>query len=183
MIILTGVAGSGKSLQGKLLADELAVPWLSTGEFLRMLIVGQKRKDMLSGKLLADHEIIALVQKIFTIIDVSQEFVLDGFPRTVVQADWLINQVKHSQLQMTAVVHLTASQEAVEARLLGRGRIDDTPAAIEERFREYEESIKPILADFKTAGLPVYDVDAEQSPDAVHQRIRDLLQEAHVHQS
>ncbi len=64
-----GVAGSGKSVQGRMLADRLALPWLSTGEFLRMLVSGEKRKDMIAGKLLSDNEIITLVQRIFTIID------------------------------------------------------------------------------------------------------------------
>ncbi len=175
MIILMGVAGSGKSLQGRMLADELGLPWLSTGEFLRMLISGERRKDMLAGKLLDDQEIIALVQKIFRIMDVEQEFLLDGFPRTVNQADWLLNQVKHGQLQITAVIHLQASESAVESRLLKRGRPDDHAQAIRERFEEYEQSIKPILAHFKEAGVPVHDINAEQDVEAVHQDIKQLL--------
>lgn len=171
MIIFMGVAGSGKSIQGKLLADELALPWLSTGEFLRMLISGEKRKGMLQGHLLEDQEIIALVQKIFTIIDPSEEFVLDGFPRTVAQADWLLNQVKHGQLQVTAVVHLTASEAVVRERLMGRGRKDDTEAAITERFKEYEEAAKPIIEHFRAANVSVHDIDGEASVEAVHAQI------------
>ena len=168
MIIFTGVAGSGKSLQGKKLADAKGLPWLSTGEFLRMLISGDRRKDMLEGKLLEDQEIIALVQRIFNVVDVKNEFVLDGFPRTVAQADWLLNQAKHGQLSITAVVHLKASEDAVKSRLLSRGRQDDTDEAIDERFREYEESIMPILEHFKDAGVPVYDIDGEDDVEAVH---------------
>lgn len=176
MIIFMGVAGSGKSLQGKMLADELALPWLSTGEFLRMLITGERRKDMLQGHLLEDQEIIALVQKIFTIINPNEEFVLDGFPRTVGQAEWLLSQVKHGQLSVTAVVHLTASEAVVRERLKGRGRQDDTDAAISERFREYEEAAKPILAQFKVAGIPVHDVDGEQDVASVHTAIMKAMQ-------
>ena len=175
MIIFMGVAGSGKSLQGKMLADELALPWLSTGEFLRMLITGDKRKEMLSGKLLEDQEIIALVQKIFNVIDVNEEFILDGFPRTVAQADWLLNQVRHGQLHVSAVIHLTASESVVEERLLRRGRVDDHAEAIRERFQEYEEAIKPILQHFREAGVPVHDIDGEQEPKAVHQQITSAL--------
>jgi len=171
MIIFMGVAGSGKSMQGKMLADELALPWLSTGEFLRMLITGDRRKEMLKGHLLEDQEIIALVQKIFTIIDPSKEFVLDGFPRTAEQADWLLNQAKHGQLTVTAVVHLTASEEVVRERLKGRGRQDDTDEAITERFKEYEEAAKPILEHFKAAGVQVHDIDGEQDVQAVHAAI------------
>jgi adenylate kinase len=168
MIIFMGVAGSGKSTQGRQLADEQGLPWLSTGEFLRMLIAGDKRKDMLAGKLLGDQEIIRLVGRIFSVINTKDEFVLDGFPRTVAQADWLLNQVKHGQLQVTAVVHLEASQAAVTKRLLGRGRQDDTKEAIAARFAEYEQAVLPILEHFKTAGVPVISVSAEQSAEAVH---------------
>lgn len=170
-----GVAGSGKSVQGKTLADHLALPWLSTGEFLRMLIAGDKRRDMIAGKLLNDKEIISLVQKIFTMIDVRSEFVLDGFPRTTAQADWLLNQVKHGQLHISAVVHLTADENTVLNRLLGRGRQDDTEEAIRERFEEYEAEAKPILEHFKTAGVPVFDIDGDQKPEKVQADIREAL--------
>lgn len=171
MIIFMGVAGSGKSSQGRRLADERGLPWLSTGEFLRMLIGGQKRLDMLKGKLLTNYEIIQLIQKVFSLVDTTQEFVLDGFPRTVEQADWLLSQVRHGQLSVTAVVHLTASEEVVRGRLLGRGRQDDTEAAIRERFKEYEQQVKPILDHFKQANIRVIDIDGGQSINAVHDNI------------
>lgn len=175
MIIFTGVAGSGKSVQGKMLADHLGLPWLSTGEFLRMLISGERRKDMLAGKLLDDQEIIALVQRIFNVVDTKHEFVLDGFPRTVAQADWLLNQVKHGQLKITGVVHLKATEDAVRRRLLKRGRQDDTDTAIKERFTEYSETILPILEHFKRANISVHDIDAEQTVSEVQASIRHAL--------
>ncbi len=171
MIVFMGVAGSGKSVQGRQLADELGLPWLSTGEFLRMLINGERRKAMLDGKLIGDHEIIELVQKIFNMIDAKKEFILDGFPRTIQQADWLLNQMKHRQLNITAVIHIKASEEVVSSRLLARGRPDDHKDAIAKRFREYEESIKPILAEMKEAGVPVFDIDGEQLVQEVHESI------------
>ncbi|GAC1388326.1 MAG: adenylate kinase [Candidatus Saccharimonadales bacterium] len=171
MIIFMGVAGSGKSLQGKLLADQLGLPWLSTGEFLRMLVAGDRRKQMLAGELLDDQEIIGLVRKIFTIIDTNHEFVLDGFPRTTAQADWLLNQVKHGQLKINGVVHLLADEEIVKQRLLGRGRPDDHNEAIAERFLEYEEAAKPIIEHFKAAGVPVYDIDGQADVGKIHDEI------------
>lgn len=175
MIIFTGVAGSGKSIQGRMLADELGLPWLSTGEFLRMLISGDKRKDMLAGKLLDDKEIISLVRKIFTVVDTNQEFVLDGFPRTMAQSDWLLSQFKHGQLHITAVIHLTASKEGVRKRLLERGRPDDNEKAIIARFEEYEKEILPILKHFKSASVPVCDIDGEQNVKKVHSDILNAL--------
>lgn len=175
MIIFMGVAGSGKSVQGKTLADHMALPWLSTGEFLRMLIAGDKRRDMIEGKLLPDREIIKLVQKIFNMVNINQDFVLDGFPRTTAQADWLLSQVKHGQLHINAVVHLKADEQTVLKRLLQRGRQDDTEAAIRERFEEYEASIKPILEHFKASDIPVYDINGDQTPKQVQSDIRKAL--------
>ncbi|HTE58529.1 MAG TPA: nucleoside monophosphate kinase [Verrucomicrobiae bacterium] len=172
MIIFMGVAGSGKSVQGRMLADELALPWLSTGEFLRMLVSGERRKDMLAGRLLSDREIIKLVQKIFAMIDVHEEFILDGFPRTVSQADWLLNQHKHGQLDVTAVIHLTVDQQTVLDRLLKRGRQDDHKEAILERFREYEEVTRPILDHFREARVPIFDVDGAGDIEAIHGQIK-----------
>jgi len=175
VIVFMGVAGSGKSVQGRLLADELALPWLSTGEFLRMLVSGDRRKDMLAGKLLSDREIIKLVQKIFAMIDVHEEFILDGFPRTVSQADWLLNQHKHGQLDVTAVIHLTVGEQTVLDRLLRRGRQDDHKEAILERFREYEEITKPILDHFRSAKVPIFDIDGEDSVNTIHQEIKQAI--------
>ncbi len=177
MIIFMGVAGSGKSVQGRQLADDRGLPWLSTGEFLRMLISGETRKAMVAGQLLSDQQIIEFMQKVFRIIDTKQEFVLDGFPRTPEQADWLLNQVKHGQLEVSAVVHLTASENAVLKRLLSRGRPDDKEAAIRKRFLEYEKAVLPLLADFKKAGIKVCDIDAEQSVEKVHADIADALKD------
>jgi len=171
MILFMGVAGAGKSVQGRMLADEFGLPWLSTGEFLRMLISGERRKDMVAGKLLGDQDIIALVQKIFSVVDVEHEFVLDGFPRSSAQADWLLNQVKHEQLDLTAIVHLKADRNVVKSRLLSRARQDDTEGAIAERFKEYEEVTLPIVNDFKQAGCQVVEVDGDQPVKAVHAAI------------
>lgn len=166
-----GVAGSGKSAQGRLLADRLGLPWLSTGEFLRMLISGERRRQMLEGKLLEDKEIISLVQKIFRIVDIHHEFVMDGFPRTLAQADWLLAQRKHGQLDITAVINLQASQEVVLDRLLQRGRQDDQAEVIRERFREYEESTRPIIKELEEGGVPVFDINGEGEIETIHESI------------
>lgn len=175
MIIFMGVAGSGKSVQGRWLADEFGYPWLSTGEFLRMLVSGEPRKAMVRGELIDDKEIIKMVQKIFTLVGTSDKFVLDGFPRTTAQADWLLGQVKHGQLHVNAVIHLQASEESVMKRLLSRGRTDDTEAAIRERFNEYNEAALPIIEHFKQAGIPVYEINGEQPVEKVHEDIKEAL--------
>lgn len=159
MIIFMGVAGAGKSVQGKLLADTIGLPWLSTGEFFRMLVSGQDRLDMVAGKLLGDHDTITLLQKVFAIVGTDQEFVLDGFPRTLPQADWLLSQVRHGQLDVTAVIHVLTPKDVVMERLLKRGRPDDTEAAINARFDEYERNTRPSIDEFKQAGVKVIEVN------------------------
>ncbi len=175
MIILTGVAGAGKSLQGRLFADEHGYAWISTGELFRVLVTGERRQRMLAGELLSDDEVIALVDKTLKLIDVNEEFVLDGFPRTKVQTDWLIGEVTSGRLQLTAVFNLTADRAVVKKRLLARGRQDDTDQAIAKRFTEYETTTLPILDYFKAAGAPVYSIDADQDPITVHDQIMQYI--------
>ena len=168
MILLMGVAGAGKSVEGRRLADEMGLPWLSTGEFLRMLVTGERRKQMMAGKLLSDAEVIELADRIFRIIDVKEEFLLDGFPRTLAQGDWLLAQHKAGLMKITAVLHLEASEAVVAKRLMGRGRQDDTEESIAKRFAEYQAVTLPILHDFDSKGLKVHHINAEQLPDQVH---------------
>lgn len=168
MIILMGVAGAGKSMQGRLFADEHGYAWISTGELFRVLVTGQRRAQMLEGKLLSDDEVVALVDKTLNLIDVRQEFLLDGFPRTIPQADWLLEQIHAGRLDLTAIFNLQASQEVVKDRLLARARQDDTESVIAKRFEEYEKSTLPILEHFKRENAPVYDINAAQDPISVH---------------
>lgn len=175
MIIFMGVAGAGKSVQGKLLADSVGLPWLSTGEFFRMLISGKKRLDMVSGKLLGDHDTITLIQKVFAIVGTDQEFVLDGFPRTLAQADWLLSQVKHRQINITAVIQIETTEDIVEARLLNRGRQDDTKEAIAKRFQEYRNLTVPIIEEFKANGITVHSINGEGSVEDIHSLVMQAL--------
>jgi adenylate kinase len=168
MIILLGVAGAGKSTQGRLFADEHGYAWISTGELFRVLVTGQRRQQMLEGKLLDDDEVIELVDRTLKMIDLNREFLLDGFPRTVPQADWLLDQVHAGRFKLTAVFNLTATPEIVKDRLLSRGRQDDTETVINKRFTEYEKVTLPIIDHFKKEGVPVYNIDADRIPIEVH---------------
>jgi len=171
MIVLTGVAGAGKSMQGKIFADEHGYAWISTGEIFRVLVTGKRRQEMLQGKLLSDEEVIAIIDKVLDLIDTNEEFVLDGFPRTIPQADWLIEQVNNGRLALTAVINLAASEDVVRSRLVERGRADDTEEAIAERFKEYRLVTLPILDHFKKENIRVCEIDAAQTPRAVHDAI------------
>jgi adenylate kinase len=171
MIILMGIAGSGKGTQGKLLADKYGFHWISSGEILRMYITGVRRQRMLAGELLDDEEIIRVWDKVLSSIEDKDECVLDGFPRTVAQAKWLLDQAKGGRFQVTEVFHLVASRQAVKSRLMERGRPDDHTSAITERFNEYEKATLPIIDWFHKEDVPVVDINAEQPVASVHQEI------------
>jgi adenylate kinase len=176
VIILLGVAGAGKSEQSRLLADEYGYAWISTGEILRVLITGKRRQEMLAGKLLSDHEMVQVMDKVLDLIDTNQEFVLDGFPRTIPQTDWLLDQVNKGRFKLTAIFHLTASEELLRDRLRKRGRLDDTDDAISHRFNEYRTVTVPILEHFRKDKIKIYDIDAANTPRQVHHLIMEVVQ-------
>jgi adenylate kinase len=172
-----GVAGAGKSMQGRLLADEHGFAWISTGEILRVLVTGKRRQQMLEGKLLSDQEMIEVMDKVLELVDTSEEFVLDGFPRTVTQAQWLLEQTNRGRFHLSGVFHLAASEAIVRGRLMARGRQDDTEQAISERFKEYRAVTLPILQRFREEGVRVCDIDAAQGARQVHDDIMRHLDE------
>jgi len=180
MIILMGVAGAGKSMQGRLLADEHGFAWISTGEILRVLITGKRRQEMLEGKLLSDEEMIRVLDTVLQVIDTKQEFVLDGFPRTVVQTDWLVKNVEDGRFKLTAVVNINASKDIVKDRLKQRGRLDDNDEAINKRFEEYEAVTIPIVNHFRSLDVHVYDIDGDQDPESVHKDITRIIDESNL---
>ena len=171
MIILMGVAGSGKSMQGKILADELGHAWISTGEILRVLVTGKRRQDMQKGLLLSDDEVIRVIEKVLELINTKEEFVMDGFPRTEVQVDWLMNQVALGRLQKPIMFHLDIDEQVVRSRLKLRNRPDDTEESIAIRFKEYNQKVRPIIEYMRTKGITVIDINADQTPQAVHDQI------------
>jgi len=170
-----GLPGSGKGTQGKMLADHHGKHLVSMGEIIRMYVVGERRQRMLSGELLDDEEVISILERVLDSLPDDGEYILDGFPRTVPQAKWLLERLERKHSNITCVIHLQASPEAVKARLHARGRIDDRDEVIEERFREYEQLTQPLLNWFKQHGIKVCDVDAERSPDQVHEEIMEVL--------
>ena len=168
MILLMGIAGSGKGTQGKMLADQHGFHLISMGDVVRMYVTGEQREHMLAGSLLGDQEIIKIVDKVLTSLSDDEEVLLDGFPRTIPQAEWLLAQVKAGRFELKIVFHLIASRSAVKARLLSRARIDDKDNAIEARFDEYEKNTVPLLKWLTEHGIKVAEIDAERSTAAVN---------------
>lgn len=176
MILLMGIAGSGKGTQGKMLADQRNYHLISMGDVLRMHVTGKQRERMLAGGLLDDTEIINIIDKVLVSIGDDGQVLLDGFPRTVPQAQWLLEQVQAGRFGLQTAFHLVASRDAVKNRLINRGRIDDVEHAIEARFNEYASSTEPVLDWLSQNGVDVVNIDAEQAVEAVNEDIIDYLE-------
>ncbi|HSX43034.1 MAG TPA: nucleoside monophosphate kinase [Candidatus Saccharimonadales bacterium] len=172
MILLMGAAGAGKSIQGHQLADQYGYAYISTGEIFRVLITGKRRKEMLEGNLLTDEEVIRVVDKVLELIDTNEQFILDGFPRTKAQVQWLLKQHETGRLPLPEVINLEVTEHTLRERLQKRGRLDDTEEAISRRYHLYLDETRPLLEYMEKNGIAVHSIDAGRSPQAIH---RDVL--------
>ncbi|MGI9027921.1 MAG: adenylate kinase family protein [Candidatus Saccharimonadales bacterium] len=166
-----GIAGSGKGTQGKLLAEAQGYQVLSTGELLRNYGSDEQHARMKTGELISDEEITDLLDKTLNSLKDQNRIILDGYPRSVAQSQWLLDQVAAGRFSIQYVLHLQASREAVTARMHERARADDHERAIEARFKEYEQTTVPILDYYRNHDIEVVEVNGEQPIEAVHKEI------------
>lgn len=174
-----GIAGSGKGTQGKLLAETRGYHILSTGELLRSYGSDEQHARMHRGELISDEEVTELLDRALNNLDDQNKTILDGYPRSVAQSKWLLAQAAAGRFDVQFVLHLEASREAVKARIQNRARADDHEAAIEARFKEYEQATVPILEYYRTHGIEVIEVDGERPIDVVHQDIIAITDKHH----
>jgi adenylate kinase len=169
MIILLGMPGAGKTTQTEMLAKYLNCPWFSMGDLLRANITGKDRQDMLAGKLIDYKVPLQIIEKALADIDTSkQEFVLEGNPRSVPQAEWWIAKIKSGQVNLTGFLHLSLDEDAAIDRLTKRGRVDDvTKEVILKRIAEYKRSVVPTVEFLKEQGYTVHEIDAAGTVEAV----------------
>jgi adenylate kinase len=171
MIVFFGPAGAGKSVQGQILAARMGWRWLSAGQLLR----DTKDVDLLhvmhEGGLVS-HESITKVmgEAISHAVNINQ-LILDGFPRQLEQAHWLIDSQPEHGRAVALVVVLEVPREELLKRLNIRGRADDTPEAIDQRLTIYRKEMYPILNYFTEQNVAVVHVDGNGTVGAVHDRI------------
>ncbi len=169
MIIFLGIAGSGKGTQAELLSKNTGLPCISTGQLLR----DHKKEDAITKKLSAgilvdDDVVLPLLEKELEKQESDKKnVILDGFPRDMRQAQWLVQQINQGKLKLKGVFHLKVSKEVAMERLLGRKRHDDNELAINKRFAEYDERILPIINYFQQQGILVQQINGDQKPEKV----------------
>jgi adenylate kinase len=180
VIIFMGIAGSGKGTQSKLYADRDGYEVISTGELLRAYGSKEQQSRMLSGEILRDEEVTALLDKALGELPDPDKVLLDGYPRRISQADWLLKQQSQGRFTIQGILHLIATRETVKKRLEYRGRPDDHDHAIEERFSSYEKATLPILEYFAHAGVPIVEVDAERPIEEVHAAVMQAVKKMSI---
>lgn len=167
MIILLGGPGTGKSTQGQLLVDRGKLRWVSMGEIFRQKATAEQREQMLEGKLLDSKQTIKLLDLELDELGDKPELILDGFPRYKDQAEWILQQHNEKKLKLSAVINLYAEKEVVKARLMSRGRADDSEETISKRFDAYEQTSLPAIDVLKNGGIPVLQINADQTPEEI----------------
>jgi adenylate kinase len=188
-ILLLGPQGAGKGTQGRLIASEYAIPHMATGDMLRAAMadgseLGQQVRPIYdSGRLVPDDLMIALIRERLSGEDAREGFVLDGFPRTMAQADALEETLREIGRDLDVVFEFQIPDEVGRERMLKRaaeeGRTDDTPEAIDERLRLYHEETKPLIEYYRTRGNLV-GVHGDRPVNQVFSEIQQTLEQVAV---
>jgi adenylate kinase len=150
-LIFLGPPGAGKGTQAYALAQAQQIPHISTGDILRAAValkteLGQKAQGYMDkGELVPDHLILELVRDRLGYDDIKAGWILDGFPRTVAQATFLDDLLDDMQQSCDWVINFDVPDEVLVARLLGRGRKDDTEDVIRNRLAVYREQVTTAL--------------------------------------
>jgi len=177
-VLIVGPQGSGKGTQAVLLAENLTVPHVSTGDIFRANVGAGSdlgvlaKRYMDAGELVPDEVTSAMVSARLAEPDAEPGFLLDGFPRTAPQARWLEGLLAERGQKVDAVLLLDVPDHVLMGRMLARGRADDTAEAISRRLELYHTETKPLLDFYANLVLPV---DGVGTVDEVQQRALSAL--------
>lgn len=189
-LILLGPPGAGKGTQAQRLVEKHGIPQLSTGDMLRAAVqagteVGKRAKAVMdAGELVSDAIVNAIVAERIDQPDCARGFILDGYPRTLVQADAVEAMLAERGIALDTVIELVVDDKALVGRIVKRAedaqaagqpvRKDDNPAVFEERLREYYKKTAPLIGYYYAKGK-LKTVDGMASIDDVTGAIGKVL--------
>jgi adenylate kinase len=189
-LILLGPPGAGKGTQAQRLVEKHGIPQLSTGDMLRAAVahgteVGRRAKAVMdSGQLVSDEIVNQIVSERIDEPDAARGFILDGFPRTVPQAEALTRMLAEKGQKLDAVIELKVDESALVSRMEkrvaetlasgGKVRADDNPESFRKRLNEYREKTAPLSAYYASTGELVT-LDGMADMDSVTAEIEKVL--------
>lgn len=183
MIVFFGPAGAGKSVQGQILAARHGWRWLSSGQLLRDSRDPQIMEQMRTGKLVSTEQTSEVIADALERAKDIDRVILDGFPRKLEQAKWLIDTKERYERSIALAVVLEVPRAELEKRLKVRGRVDDTAEVIEERLGLYRSEIYPILTYLTEQKIKIAHIDGTGTVGQVHDRIESELEAIGIVQS
>ena len=189
-LILLGPPGAGKGTQAQRLVERHGIPQLSTGDMLRAAVsagteVGKRAKAVMdAGELVCDAIVNAIVAERIDQPDCAKGFILDGYPRTLAQADAVEAMLAERGVALDVVIELVVDDKALVGRIVKRAddaraagqpvRKDDNPEVFDERLREYYKKTAPLIGYYYAKGL-LKGVDGMASIDDVTVLIEKVL--------
>jgi adenylate kinase len=167
-----GPPGAGKGTQAQVLCQHLGVPAISTGDMLREAVTGGtelgKRVDgiMASGALVDDATMAEVVRERLAKQDAARGFLLDGYPRTLPQAETLRGILEEASRLLDSVLLIEVPEDELVRRALLRGRADDKEQVVRERLRVYREKTEPLIGYYRERGL-LREIDGNRTMEEV----------------
>lgn len=172
-LVLLGPPGAGKGTQAAILSEKLGIPHISTGDLFRANIgegtpLGIEAKQYIdAGKLVPTDVTARMVASRLAESDAAEGFLLDGFPRTVDQADILANLLSEAGQTLDGVVNYQVSEDVVVERMLSRGRADDNEETIRTRLGVYRDETAPLIDHY---GDKIINIEAEGEVEEINAR-------------
>lgn len=179
-MVFIGPPGAGKGTQAERIVKRYQVAHLSTGDMLRAArdakteIGIEADKYMSSGQLVPDSVVIGIIEERLKQDDCKGGFLLDGFPRTIAQAESLDKMLAEIDAPLDVVLELKVPEEELFNRLAGRGRADDNPEAIRQRLVSYSNQTMPLL-DYYTNQSLLKSIDGLGTIDDIFNRAAEVL--------
>ena len=166
-LIFLGPPGAGKGTQAATLAESWKIPHISTGDLLRQAVAEQNvlgkqaSSFMNKGELVPSSLVIELIRERLNQVDCQKGWILDGFPRSISQAQSLEELLQSIHSTYNFVIYFQVETEALIHRMLGRGRQDDNEVTIRRRFEVYQEQTFPLIDFYRQRGcLKIVDGNA-----------------------
>ena len=178
-IILFGPPGCGKGTQATFISESLSIPHLSTGDMLRSAVssgseIGLKAKNIMeSGGLVSDQIVLSIVEERIAKDDCEKGFILDGFPRTVNQAEKL-DLLLNTNNKLDYVLRIKVDEDEIIKRLIERAREDDKPDIIKNRFKTYNSETEPLIPFYEERKI-LFNIDGMQEIEKVSEDIKKVI--------